>query len=479
MSFTADRLLLFGATGDLAQRMLLPSLCALHADKLVPDDLEIVGTARQPFDDAGYRNFAREALEKFMPPERRGSMATFLNRLTYQPLDANDIAGYAALAEKVGQPSQGLAIFLSTAPNLFEPTIAGLTAGGLAGSTTRIGLEKPLGTSLETSREINDAVARAFPEDRTFRIDHYLGKETVQNLLALRFANIMFEPLWNAAHIDHVQITVAETVGLEGRVGFYDGAGALRDMVQNHMLQLLALVAMEPPANFNATAIRDEKVKVLRTLRQVTPDETVTGQYRAGAIGGQPVPGYDEELGKDSDTETFVAIKAHLDNWRWKGVPFYLRTGKRLPERRTEIVVQFRNVPHSIFAGKGAQTVPNQLLISLQPHEDIRLSLMAKVPGLDRDGIRLRSVPLDIAMDDAFAGPTKRIAYERLLLDLIEGDQTLFVRRDEVEAQWEWIDGIRASWAGNGVTPKNYTAGSWGPSAAIALTERGGVTWHE
>ncbi len=479
MSFTADRLLLFGATGDLAQRMLLPSLCALHADKLVPEGLEIVGTARQPLDDAAYRNFAREALEKFMPPERRGSMATFLNRLSYQPLDANDTAGFAALAAKVGTPGQGLAIFLSTAPNLFEPTIAGLTAGGLAGETTRIGLEKPLGTCLETSREINDAVARAFPEDRTFRIDHYLGKETVQNLLALRFANIMFEPLWNAAHIDHVQITVAETVGLEGRVGFYDGAGALRDMVQNHMLQLLALVAMEPPANFNATAIRDEKVKVLRTLRQVTPDETVTGQYRAGAIDGQPVPGYDEELGKDSDTETFVAIKAHLDNWRWKGVPFYLRTGKRLPERRTEIVVQFRNVPHSIFAGKGAQTVPNQLLISLQPHEDIRLSLMAKVPGLDRDGIRLRSVPLDIAMPDAFAGPTKRIAYERLLLDLIEGDQTLFVRRDEVEAQWSWIDGIRASWAENGVAPKNYTAGSWGPSAAIALTERDGVHWHE
>ena len=479
MRFTADRLLLFGATGDLAQRMLLPSLCALHADKLVPENLEIVGTARQPLDDAGYRNFAREALEKFMPAERRGSMATFLNRLTYQPLDANDTAGYAALAGKVGTPNQGLAIFLSTAPNLFEPTIAGLAAGGLAGETTRIGLEKPLGTCLETSREINDAVARAFPENRTFRIDHYLGKETVQNLLALRFANILFEPLWNAAHIDHVQITVAETVGLEGRVGFYDGAGALRDMVQNHMLQLLALVAMEPPANFDATAIRDEKVKVLRTLRPVTPDETVTGQYRAGAISGQPVPGYDEELGQNSDTETFVAIKAHLDNWRWKGVPFYLRTGKRMPERRTEIVVQFRNVPHSIFAGKGAQTVPNQLLISLQPHEDIRLSLMAKVPGLDRDGIRLRSVPLDIAMPDAFAGSTKRIAYERLLLDLIEGDQTLFVRRDEVEAQWDWIDGIRSSWAESGVTPKSYTAGSWGPSAAIALTERDGVHWHE
>ncbi len=475
MSFTADRLLLFGATGDLAQRMLLPSLCALSTDDLIPPDLQIIGTARHDFDDAAYRNFARAALEKFMPAERRGSMAGFLNRLHYRTLDANDTAGYAALTEAVGDTSKGLAIFLSTAPSLFEPTITGLSASGLAGEQVRIGLEKPLGTDLESSRHINDAVAAAFPEERTFRIDHYLGKETVQNLLALRFANIMFEPLWNAAHIDHVQITVAETVGLEGRVGFYDGAGALRDMVQNHMLQLLALVAMEPPASFDATAVRDEKVKVLRSLRLIAPDETVTGQYRAGAIDGQAVPGYDDELGKDSDTETFVAIKAHVDNWRWKGVPFYLRTGKRLPRRVTEIVVQFRRVPHSIFAGKGALTEPNRLVIGIQPEENISLSLMAKVPGLDRGGIRLRSVPLDIAMPDAFAGPQRRIAYERLLLDLIEGDQTLFVRRDEVEAQWEWIDGIRASWSDHGLKPKPYTAGSWGPSAAVALTERDGA----
>ncbi len=479
MSFTADKLLVFGATGDLAQRMLLPSLCALHADGLISPDLKVTGTARTVFDDEAYRAFARAALEKYLPEHRKPAIETFLPRLGYQPLDAQDSAHFHDLAAKVGDPGKGLAIFLSTAPSLFEPTIAGLQAGGLAGDKVRIGLEKPLGTDLESSRHINDAVCRAFPEERTFRIDHYLGKETVQNLLALRFANILFEPLWNAAHIDHIQITVAETVGLEGRVGFYDGAGALRDMVQNHMLQLLALVAMEPPASYDATAVRDEKVKVLRSLRLVAPDETVTGQYAAGAIDGQAVPGYRDELGQPSETETFVAIKAHVDNWRWKGVPFYLRTGKRLPERVTEIIVEFRRVPHSIFAGKGARTEPNRLVIGIQPEENITLSLMAKTPGLDRDGIRLRAVPLDIKMPDAFAGPMRRIAYERLLLDLIEGDQTLFVRRDEVEAQWDWIDGIRASWAEHGMTPKSYTAGSWGPSAAIALAERDGVTWHE
>ena len=479
MSFTADRLLLFGATGDLAQRMLLPSLFALDADGLLAPDLKIIGTARSAMSDSEYRNFARAALEKYLPAERRGKMAEFMNRLAYQTLDATTLEGYEALAGKVGTPARGLAIFLSTAPSLFGPTIKGLQSAGLTGDNVRMCLEKPLGTDLATSREINDAVAGAFPEQRIFRIDHYLGKETVQNLLALRFANIMFEPLWNAAHIDHVQITVAETVGLEGRVAFYDDAGAIRDMVQNHMLQLLALVAMEPPAHFDAAAVRDEKVKVLRALRPVGGNETVTGQYRAGAIGGSAVPGYDEELGKPSDTETFVAIKAHVDNWRWKGVPFYLRTGKRMPKRVTEIVIQFRCVPHSIFAGRGATMQPNRLVIGIQPEENITLSLMAKVPGLDREGIRLRSVPLNIAMPDAFTGAVRRIAYERLLLDLVEGDQTLFVRRDEVEAQWEWVDAIRAGWAADGLTPKTYTAGSWGPSAAIALAERDGVTWHE
>lgn len=483
-AISADRLLLFGATGDLARRMLLPSLCALDADGLLHEDLVIIGTARSEMDDGAFREMAREALETYLPDDRRGGMAHFLNRLRYQPLDATTLEGFDALAKKVDPSTSdegegGLAIFLSTAPSLFGPTIKGLQHAGLAGENVRIGLEKPLGNDLESSCAINDAVAEAFSEDRTFRIDHYLGKETVQNLLALRFANILFEPLWNSNYIEHVQITVAETVGLEGRVEFYDDAGALRDMVQNHMLQLLALVAMEPPSSFDATAVRDEKVKVLRALRKVEPAETVRGQYRAGAIEGQAVPGYDEELGKPSDTETFVAIKAHVDNWRWKGVPFYLRTGKRLPERVTEILVKFRCVPHSIFEQIGATMQPNHLLIGIQPEENVTLSLMAKVPGLGTDGVRLREVPLAITMPDAFVGVHRRIAYERLLLDLVQGDQTLFVRRDEVEAQWHWVDAIRDVWNEAGVSCKPYSAGSWGPSAAIALAERDGVSWHE
>lgn len=476
MTFTADTLILFGATGDLARRMLLPSLAALDHDGLLPAGLRIVGTARSEMSDGEFRNFAREALEKFLPAHRRGSMADFLNRIGYQALDVTTPEGFDELAAKVG-PDHKLAIFLSTAPSLFETTIEGLRRVGLTGGDVRIGLEKPLGTDLATSCEINDAVAAAFPESRTFRIDHYLGKETVQNLIALRFANMLFEPLWNARHIEHVQITVAETVGLEDRAEFYESAGALRDMVQNHMLQLLALVAMEPPSGLGPNEVRDEKVKVLRALRPLSEGESVTGQYRGGAVQGEIVPGYDEELGKDSDVETFVALKAHVDNWRWRGTPFYLRTGKRMHQRVTEIVVQFKSVPHSIFAG--AKMQPNRLVIGIQPQENITLSLMAKVPGLDREGMTLRSVPLNIAMPDAFSGKERRIAYERLLLDLIEGDQTLFVRRDEVEAQWRWIDAIRRLWGEEDLTPKPYNAGSWGPSAAIALAERDGVTWHE
>ena len=477
-------LLLFGATGDLAHRMLLPSLYGLHADGLLPDDFQIICTARSELDDEQYRASAVEALKEHVPTNFYDpkSALVFSRRLTYVVLDATKPEGFKRLAKTV-DPDAGLAIFLSTAPTLFKAVIDGLEAASLTGPRVRLALEKPLGTDLASSCEINDAVAIAFPESRTFRIDHYLGKETVQNLLALRFANSMFEPLWNSAHIDHVQITVAESIGLEDRGAYYDGAGALRDMVQNHMLQLLALVAMEPPADFDATEVRDEKVKVLRSLRPMRPDDVadhvVTGQYGKGAVGGEPVPGYAEELGKESATETFVALKAHVENWRWAGVPFYLRTGKRMAERKTEIFIQFKCVPHSIFAARGARTQPNKLVIAIQPEENIRLLVMAKTPGLDREGIRLREVPLDVGLANAFADARRRIAYERLLLDLIDGDPTLFVRRDEVEAQWQWIDGVRAAWEAAGLTPKPYGAGSWGPSAAIALTERDGVHWHD
>jgi glucose-6-phosphate 1-dehydrogenase len=484
----ADRittLVMFGATGDLASRMLLPSLYGLDSDGLLPAELRIIGTARTELDDAGFRERAEAALKEYLPAGfyGQGVADRFLARLHYVALDITHPEAFKRLAEAIGDPCHGVGIFLSTAPSLFKPTIDGLASAGLACPTVRMALEKPLGTDLESSREINDAVAAHFPEERTFRIDHYLGKETVQNLIALRFANLTFEPLWNSAHIEHVQITVAETVGLEGRGDYYEGAGALRDMVQNHMLQLLALVAMEPPGDLNATAVRDEKVKVLRALRPITATDaeqvSVIGQYTRGAIDGEPVPGYAEEIGHQSNTETFVALKAHIDNWRWKGVPFYMRTGKRMPERDTEIFIQFKDVPYSIFASRGATTKANKLIIGLQPEESIELRLMAKTPGLDRQGVRLREIPLDIGLANAFSEYRRRIAYERLLLDLIEGDPTLFVRRDEVEAQWMWIDRIRASWAELGMTPRPYPAGTWGPSAAIALTERDGISWHE
>ncbi len=478
-------LLLFGATGDLAQRMLLPSLYNLHCDGLIAPDLRIIATARTAQDTPTYAAFVDAALRKHLAAGLydEAKAQQFAQRLSYVALDASNPENFGALATAVGTVPCKLAIFLSTAPSLFEATIAGLAKAGLAHDQAVIGLEKPLGSDLATSRTINNAVLAAYPESRTFRIDHYLGKETVQNLIALRFGNSLFEPLWNANGIAHVQITVSETVGLEGRVGFYDGAGALRDMVQNHMLQLLSLVAMEPPSTFDATAIRDEKVKILRSLRKIdrsaVASHCVIGQYTPGAVNGAIVTGYADELGKASATETFVALKAHIDNWRWQGVPFYLRTGKRLPTRRSEILIQFKPVPHSIF-GKSARPLDaNKLLIQLQPEENIRLQLMTKEPGLDRDGIRLREVPLDLSLKDAFAGSRRRIAYERLLLDLIEGDQTLFVRRDEVEAQWQWVDAIRDGWQSNAMVPKPYAAGTWGPSDAIGLAVKDGVSWHD
>jgi glucose-6-phosphate 1-dehydrogenase len=466
--------------------MILPSLCALHADRLLPPELVIVGAARNEMSDDGFRAMAAAAIESHLADDRYSpaTCTEFLKRLRYVAVDASSPQAFGALPKTLcNNGPRNLAILLSITPSLLQQAIEGLRSAELTGDNTRIGLEKPLGDDLASFRKINNAVLSAVPEERTFRIDHYLGKETVQNLLALRFGNRLFEPLWSGSGIDHVQITVAETVGLEGRAGFYDQVGALRDMVQNHMLQLLALVAMEPPAHFNAAEVRDEKVKVLRSLRPIdrstATTHTVIGQYVPGVVRGSTVPGYVDELGAPSSTETFVALKAHVDNWRWKEVPFYIRTGKRLPNRQSEIFIQFRQVPHSIFESRGALAQPNKLIIRLQPDESIRLLVMVKEPGLDREGIRLREVPLDLSLTSAFAGVRRRIAYERLLLDFLEGDPTLFVRRDEVEAQWEWIDAIRDGWQANQIRVQSYAAGTWGPVDALALTKRDGVNWHD
>jgi glucose-6-phosphate 1-dehydrogenase len=483
MPHSFETFVLFGATGDLAQRMLFPSLYSLSCDGLLPADFRIIGSARSILERGAFQAQVLASLtanELYDPAKA----AAFVERVDYCPVSADKPEDFACLASKAAPfKDRGIAFYLSTPPSLFAPVVAGLESVGLTGEQTRIAMEKPIGYDLPSSRAVNAAVGAAFDEERIFRVDHYLGKETVQNLLVLRFGNMLFEPLWNATAIEHVQITVSETVGLEGRVSYYDGVGALSDMVQNHMLQLLALVAMEPPSSYTATAVRDEKVKVLRSLRPMeaasVATHSVKGQYGSGAIDGQPVTGYADELGKPSPTETFVAIKAHIDNWRWRGVPFYLRTGKRLPTRHSEILIQFKPVPHSIFATKGSGLEANCLVIRLQPHEGIGLQVMTKEPGLDRHGIDLKNVGLDVSLAAAFAGKRRRIAYERLLLDLLEGDTTLFVRRDEIEAAWRWVDSIHKAWDDAAVTTKPYTAGTWGPSAAIGMIERDGASWHD
>ena len=481
----ASTLILLGATGDLSQRMLIPSLFALFAEQLLPQNFRLVGVARRAMSAAEFRSFAQEAVSKYLPRDRQNStrLADFLTRLHYHNADLDDVNCFGPVRELLGDAvSADIGVFLSIAPSLFVKAVAALKQAGMAGANVRVALEKPLGEDLASSRVINDTIASLFPEERTFRIDHYLGKETVQNLLVLRFGNILFENLWSARYIDHVQITVAETVGLEGRSAYFDGAGTLRDMVQNHMLQLLALVAMEPPGQFDAGAVRDEKVKVLKALRPMTAataaSHSVVGQYGKGAIGNARVASYAEDLGKPSTTETFVAIKAEINNWRWQGVPFYLRTGKRLAARKTEVAIQFKAVPHSMFAGRGGKLEANKLRLRLQPEEDVRLSVMAKVPGLDREGMQLEDVALDLSLANAFGGHRRRIAYERLLLDFVEGDPTLFVRRDEVEAQWAWIDTVKAGWAAAGMTPQSYDAGGWGPDSDFGLTEQNG-RWHD
>ena len=482
-------IVIFGGNGDLATRMLLPSLYFLHRDKYLPENVSIVGVARSQLSSEDYRELVLSKLKKYIKPDDFSATdwQSFASRLSYNSADADDAASFQRLANTLQLTAESeLVCYLSTAPKLFGKICLQLQQAGMVTERTRVILEKPVGHSLESSEVINDAVAKIFSEEKIFRIDHYLGKETVQNILALRFANSLFEPLWNGRDIDHVQITISETVGVEGRWSYYNETGALRDMLQNHMLQLLALIAMEPPREFTPDAVRNEKVKVLRSLRPLigadVETNTVRGQYTAGVAGSQSVPGYCEEQGgvSDSQTETFVAMRAHIDNWRWAGVPFYLRTGKRLPNRFSEIYIQFRDVPYSIFSKSGAPTLkPNKLIIGLQPEENIKLMLMNKLPGLMQKSIQMREVELNLSLSDAIKKERRRTAYERLFLDIIHNDATLFVRRDEIEAAWTWADGILDSWQKSVEPPKNYPAGSWGPSSVFALTEKYGHSWHE
>lgn len=483
----ASLLAIFGATGDLAQRMLLPSLYGLQAEGLLLPGMRILGTARSELDREAFTRLVANSLVERVPASELNdaAMRGLLDRLDYCSANVDDDASMATLAERIHSLRNGDVLYhLSTAPRFYVPACRALDAHGAAGPGTRVMLEKPIGKDLASAEAINDGVARVFDEEHVYRVDHYLGKEGVQNLIALRFGNALFEPLWNARHIEQVQITVAETVGVEGRGDYYDDSGALRDMLQNHVLQLLCLVAMEPPAQFEPTALRNEKIKVLQSLRTIGRDEVATefvaGQYGRGAIDGVAVPGYATELGRESATETFVAMRAHVDNWRWSGVPFYVRTGKRMPARCTEIYLQFRKVPHSIFGGTTAADMrPNGLLIRLQPEECIELQLMSKTPGLDRAGLRLSQVSLDLDMHAEFSTSRKRLAYERLYLDAIEGNGTLFVRRDETEAAWQWVDTILDGWHAGAPMPRPYPAGTWGPSAAISLIERHGHSWRE
>jgi glucose-6-phosphate 1-dehydrogenase len=482
----ASLLTIFGASGDLSRRMLLPSLYSLEEDGLLPKNLRILGTSRSEFDQEGFRDFVAKAISTQVPASdlKDSTLRAMMERLHYASASVEDEASMQRLGGTIGSLRDGdLVYHLSTAPRFYGTTCAALGRQGLGGAGTRVMLEKPIGHDLASAIAINEGVAQVFDEDRVFRVDHYLGKEGVQNLLALRFGNALFEPLWNARHIEQVQITVAETVGVEGRGDYYDDSGALRDMVQNHLLQLLCLVAMEPPSQFEPTAVRNEKIKVLRSLRPIGREDiaslAVAGQYSAGAIDGRAVPGYLDELGRGSRTETFVALRAQIDNWRWSGVPFYLRTGKRMPRRCTEIYLQFRAVPHSIFASGGAKVAPNALVIRLQPEESIELRLMSKTPGLDRGGLRLSEVGLDLDLHEEFASHRRRMAYERLYLDAIEGNGTLFVRRDETETAWQWVAAILDGWAHAGMVPRSYPAGTWGPASAVTLAERYGHSWRE
>ncbi len=486
-------IVIFGATGDLTHRKLIPALYNLAADGELPPAVTVVGMARRPKTDEGFRRELEEAARKFSRQNVRDELwNTFAQSISYHQSEFEDENGYKTLAERLSQidkerGTRGNRLFyLAVAPDQFEPILENLKAAGLnrapEGSWARIIVEKPFGTDLASARELNRIVSNAFSEEQTYRIDHFLGKETAQNILVLRFANAIFEPLWNTRYIDHVQITAAETLGVEGRAGYYDKSGALRDMVQNHLLQLLCLIAMEAPTDLRANSIRDEKVKVVRSLRRMAGEavveNVVRAQYAAGAINGKPVAGYrdEERVEPKSQTETYVALCLYIDDWRWADVPIYMRVGKRLPKSATEISVHFKKAPAVLFNMETVTLDQNVLVVRIQPDEGISLRMQAKIPGIS---LRIEPVKMDFHYGTSFGKPSPE-AYERLLLDAMSGDATLFARRDEVEEAWAFIDPIERAWQLQKEAPPLffYPAGSWGPEEADALLARDGRAWR-
>ena len=478
-------LVVFGGTGDLAFRKLMPALYHRDRDGQILPSCRIVAVSRSDLTTEAYvRELETKTRDGFLKDDADPAVwERFVRRVQYVAVDAlSDNGDWGALREVLGPGDGRIRVFyLATGSDLFGPICERLSQHGMVTPEARVVLEKPIGHDLTEAQAINRAVGAVFDERQIFRIDHYLGKETVQNLMVLRFANSLFELMWSSATLDHVQITVAEKIGVGARGGYYDQAGAMRDMVQNHLLQLLCLVAMEPPSSYDADQVRDEKIKVLRALKLIegreVVEQTVTGQYRSGAVDGAAVRGYLEDVElPTSDTETYVAIKAEVANWRWAGVPIYLRTGKRMADRWSEIVIQFRRVPHVIFDPKAGDVVSNRLVIRLQPDEGVRMHMMTKEPG--PGGLRLRPVPLNLSYAETFKVRYPD-AYERLLMDVVRGNTTLFMRRDEVEAAWRWTEPVLAGWKDYGVMPRPYAAGTMGPSQAAVLLGRDGRSWFD
>lgn len=476
---------IFGVLGDLSRRKLIPALYQLDKAGQLHEDSRIIGVARQDIGQNEFADKVRETLHTFIKePVDSSVVERLLARLNYVLINLDVPDEYKRLQGVVDHDQRGLITYFSVAPFLFADICIGLDHAGIITPAIKVVLEKPIGRDLSSSQKINDTVARFFNEDQVYRIDHYLGKETVMNLLALRFANSIFTTNWDHNTIDHVQITVAEEVGIEGRWGYFDKSGQTRDMVQNHLMQILTLVAMEPPVNLQDDSLRNEKLKVLKALRPITRDcvaETaVRGQYTAGFLKGAAVPGYLEEKDGNpkSTTETFVAIRVDIDNWRWAGVPFYLRTGKGMATKRSEVVINFKQLPHNIFTASYKKLPPNKLVIRLQPDEGVEIEMLNKVPGIGK-GVGLQPTLLDLSFSEAFAEERIADAYERLILEIMNGNQALFIHRDEVERSWAWIDSIQDAWQHSNEAPKSYPAGTWGPVSSVELLARDGREWEE